>query len=50
MVVQPVLASQPSAPVAATRTISASIAAHTGYSAVSHSNKVASAAIPLVAH
>ena len=50
MVVQPVLASQASAAVAAALTICSSIPAQTGYSSVSQSNRVASTARPLVAH
>jgi len=50
LVVQPVLASQASAAVAASRTICSSIRAQTGYSSVSHWNSVASSALPRVAH
>src|SRR3984885_3752794 len=50
LVEQPVRASQASAAVATAPVISSSIPAQTGYSWVSHSNKVESTAWPLVAH
>ncbi len=50
VVVHPVRASQPSAPVAAARTAAASSRAQTGYSSVSQPNRVASTARPRVAH